>query len=266
LKREDLQKLPIGQNWLIPGGELRGRFGAMLGGISEGFVGEDADPPENETTAGADKDPLKAFFSRPREAAATLARLLNDGRFLRVMQNEVSFSHEYFSSDSDEQRLAMNYSSLPRPLELGELAWRLIQPLFPQSERIFIENGDRSAATLAWLQRIAGQTDEELAWESMRTASGPYDNAFQNSLSYLVKHGSESTVTKLREVFLDPAVWSNNIDSLLPVLEAYLKRLNDGAAPFMEQLKPVVVKAVNSQKENVEFSDSQREEFKKEFK
>jgi hypothetical protein len=254
LKQADFYKLPQGQNWLIPGG---GRALPGFPFMYQNSEDEEIEITESATSEVAPNDPLALFFSRKREAAAALTKLIDDGRFLRITQDEASRSYRFFSSnDSEENRLAQAYASLPRPMELGELAWRLIESLIPNSERISIEDEDRSAVVKAWLARIENKTDEELAWDSMRNASGAYDGDFLNALRFLVKNGSDETVTKLRDVFVDPAVWSaGSIDPVLPPLEAYLKRLKEDAAPFMEKVKSACAIALKERNEQRQSAD-----------
>ena len=244
LKAEQLDTLPRGTNWLLPAPDATDAEPDADAEVDDESDPDDAPEPPTESAATARSGPVAAFLaSDRREAATALAQLLEDRRLLRVLHN-VSRSF-YGSSDryaTPDEKLQQAYSQLPRPYELGELTAALLEPLLPDGVRQISDNSAaRNTAIRAWLKEAVSLTDEELAWDYLRNSDGASDNEFQLALSYLIAKGGDETVGKLREVFLDPAVWeSGSVDPMLPMLERYTQRLGADAAAFGEKLLVVL--------------------------
>ena len=84
----------------------------------------------------------------------------------------------------------------------------------------------------------------------MRRCSGTYEPEFARSLDFLIEHGGDKTLKQLRSVFLDQGVWkSGSVHTLLPSVQAYLKRIGKDA-DFTERLKAAVREG--SQREGAE--------------
>ena len=237
LKPGDFAELPMGRNWFISGAGRGRGYGRFSGGEDE-----DGEPARNP----AKKDgPLTAFFAKKREAATALAKLLDDRRYLRF-DGPVNSVRTYRSSfgghNSREEAIRERYNQIPRPREMGEIAWAILSPVLPGEIRSAAEErpATRAAVALAWLKTVAARSDEEMAWDYLRTASSTYDNEFRNGLSFLVEKGGPDTLVKLKEVFLDPAVWnSSSMDEMIRHTEKYVKRAPADAA-FPDKLRAAV--------------------------
>ncbi len=250
LTLEQFRQLPRRTNWLL--GAEGG--GATIAFESDEFIEIDDSLVEATTTTStpASTGPVKAFFQQKRQAAEILASLIEDERFMRISGDADSGYRSYYfsSTQSPEEKLREAYEQLPRPKTVGEIAWTLIEPLIPRRSGYGSDEDPsaRSARASAWLEGIRSLSDEELAWQYLRESTSPHDSNFRTPLTYLVQHGGEETQQKLREVFLDPAVWHNgNVDSIVPLLEPYLKRMTakgEGTDSFGEKLKAVVTKAI----------------------
>ena len=232
LKAAQIAELPVERNWLLPGG---GRPSGEVPGLSPG---EDDEEPA-EKPAGKDS-PVGAFFAKKREAAMALAKLLDDRRYLRAERDANSRRHEsYGERKSREELVRQQYDQLVRPHEMGELAWALLHQLLPDEIRREAEEhaATRARVTLAWMTAAAAKTDDELAWDYLRSAHGTYDPGFRSSLRFLVERGTPETLVQLREVFLDPGVWnSSSLGAMLPQVEKFVQRAPADAA-FPDQLR-----------------------------
>ena len=163
-----------------------------------------------------------------------------------------NFNNRHFSSgghQSHEAVLRAQYDQLSRPSELGEFAWTLLARLLPEELRDAA--GERPAAraesTLAWLKSVAGKSDEELAWEYLRNSRATYQDEFSGSLAFLVEKGGPDTLASLREVFLDPGVWSGgSIDDVLAHVEKYVKRAPADPA-FAEKLRAALKSGLDAE-------------------
>ena len=160
---------------LLPGG---GRPSGEVPGLSPG---EDDEEPA-EKPAGKDS-PVGAFFAKKREAAMALAKLLDDRRYLRAERDANSRRHEsYGERKSREELVRQQYDQLVRPHELGELAWALLHQLLPDEIRREAEEhaATRARVTLAWMTAAAAKTDDELAWDYLRSAQGAVEIEFRS--------------------------------------------------------------------------------------
>ncbi len=91
------------------------------------------------------------------------------------------------------------------------------------------------------MKSLEGKSDEELAWLYLRSADSSEDEIFLRALGILVKNGTPETISKLREVFLDPAVWEGQaIEQLSAPLKEYVAKLGPEAEAFRDKLLAVV--------------------------
>jgi len=220
LKPAQAAELPLERNWFLPGGGQGGRFPS----------GED-DEEETETPAKTGSA-VAAFFAKKRETAVALAKLLDDRRFLRLDRVENSRS-SYGGRQSREETVRQQYDALARPYQMGELAWSLLSQLLPDAIRSDAADQPttRAAVALAWLQAAAAKTDDELAWDYLRSADRAYEDEFRRSLHFLVERGTPETLVQLREVFVDPGVWNeSSLRTMIPEAENYAKRATVDAA------------------------------------
>jgi hypothetical protein len=221
LKPGDLQKLPRGRNWFIPGSGTRNGF------FPPGMAEAEKDAPEKKD------DAVAKFFADKRAAAVALAKLLGDQRYVRGRYP--TDSSTYYTR---EQIVNEQYKKMARPSELGEIVREVLAPLLPDS----FNDGDTDRASkngeiLTWLKAAEGKSDEEFAWDALRTADNTYDETFGSALGYLAEHGSAETLAKLKEVFLDPGVWtSSSLDDVIPLVGTYVKRAPADPA-FEEKVK-----------------------------
>lgn len=272
LKPEDLRKLPMNQNWFVAGGD--GVPISNLNEISE--MGEEVGEVDGEDEAEVQppasnknnkKGPLDLLFTeKKKQTAAALAELLDDTTFIRVIKQD--HGNSYFSSDSsEEEKMMAAYQQMQRPYELGELAWSLLSEVVPDDYEMENDAAGRKELATEWLKEIASMSDEQLAWQTMKTAGGHYDPSFKNALKFLVENGGEETAAKLEEVFLDPAAWGGNFDGEdTNVVQAYLKRIGSKAPAFGEKLKAVVIQKIEEQHASMlEHSGGMNDEMKKHF-
>ncbi len=264
LSPEKFRALPTRRNWL-----LHGLHGAPKTDDELAFPGvDDGDGAPAAKTAQAPE--IEAFFSKKREAAAALAKLIDDRRFLRVTKGEIGerpgfSSTSYGERKSRDARVREQYERLHRPAEVGELAMMLIEPLMPGSSRWdFDENpGARGTAARRWLQSISTMSDEDVAWDYMRNAQNSRDGGFRVGLTFLIENGGAETLAKLREVFADPAVWQGGgADSMIPHTEAYIRRAKP-AADFQELLRSAVKKALEEEESDYDRFNQGNKEWKK---
>lgn len=253
LKPEELRKLPLNQNWFVAGGD-----GVPISNFNEiSEMGEEVGEVDGEDEAEVQppasnknnkKGPLDLLFTeKKKQTAAALIELLDDTTFIRVIKQD--YGNTYFSSDSsEEEKMMAAYQQMSRPYELGELAWNLLSSVVPNDYSMENNAEGRKDTATAWLQEIASMSDEQLAWQTMKTASGHYDPNFKTALKFLVENGGEETVVKLEDVFLDPAAWGGNFDGQDTILvQSYLKRIGSKAPTFGEKLKAVVIKKIDEQ-------------------
>jgi hypothetical protein len=243
LKEDQLSQLPRHRNWLLPG-------------AGSGDEEEDEEEPEESSAPPlpgapkpADKSgPIAALFAKKYEAAAALARLLDDHRLLRIRRHFAredadAASRRYhipgLDRDSDDEA----YDHLPRPYELGELADDLLSQLYPEDLRERADAASKSAPMLAWLREVSAMNDEQLAWHFMTRADDANSSEFRKGLTFLVKQGGKDSMVKLQEVFTDPAVWTGGGDTAFDALEIYLKRFEGDRDAFAAKLEPIVKKA-----------------------
>lgn len=242
LKREHLESLPTGSNWLFAAAEE-----SPDGPARRSYRGRRADPSDEPAPNG----PATAFFAQRRTAFAAVARLLDDHRFVALRRADLSGSgSSYFDSDTTPaERIRQQYNGLDRPLELCELAWALVQNIIPsrlRSEADDLETG-RGEKVLAWFQTIAALSEDELAWSTLRQCENTGDNSFGPALGFLVRKGNAGSQKLLQEVFLDPAVWSGgSADEMHLQLEAYAAKLGPAAEAFGDKLRPIVAAAVKA--------------------
>ncbi len=214
LRAQDAGQINGFGNWMLPkllddsGGERRGRtfFRRRHRSFSD-------DEP-------AVKDgPLSRYLAKSREALPGLVLLLGDQRFVRFSMRD-RFRHSYFSSRmSRDEAIQQQYGAMSRPAELGEIARSLIGQVAPND---FVESDDDIRK---WAASAVTKTDEEIAWDYLRNSNGTNDGAFSMGLSFLVAKGGDETLRKLREVFLDPGVWSSgSLENVIEQAAAWLKR------------------------------------------
>ena len=82
----------------------------------------------------------------------------------------------------------------------------------------------------------------------MRGSDSTSDTQFSVALQYLVAKGSEASLAKLEDVFLDPAVWSGNDEPMMQAVEKYLARRGGDPLAFGEKLKETARRAMEEQK------------------
>jgi hypothetical protein len=273
LKLEPAQfgELPLGQNWFISsggGGRMSGF--PMPPGIQDiGAMIEDEDggpekPMKHDSAVGV-------FFTKKREAALALAKLLDDRRFVRF-DHRGGRDYTYYSFGERKSREAIireQYSMLPRPYEIGELAWDILSALLPDDTRNQGQQkpATRAALALAWLKSAVSKSDEELAWTYLRGANGTYDNVFRNGLRFLVEQGGPETLANLREVFFDPGVWNDSsLGEMIPHVERYMKRAPADPA-FADKLRAAVKAGLDAAdaENRTQYSGSGMEEMKKQM-
>lgn len=166
-----------------------------------------------------------------------------DGNFSRYPR----FS--YGGRKSREALLREQYDQIPRPSELGECVWMLLSPLLPEDVRQAAEEKPeiRGSAVVAWLKTVAGRSDEELAWDYLRNSQQTYQDEFRGGLDFLVEKGSTDTLAKLREVFLDPAVWrGGSVEQVIEPLEKYIRRAPADPA-FADKLRAAAKAGLDEQ-------------------
>ncbi len=256
LKPAQFRELPTGRNWFIAGARGRSGRGGFPGGFPglEGFDGADGADGADDAGQPAKKSPeITAFFADKRAAALALAKLLDDRRYLRTATrtDDGSSGFSRFSSGgrkSQEQIVREQYARLPRPPELGEIAWTLLSPLLPEGVREAAEEKpeSRAASALLWVKGAAAKNDEEIAWDYLRSSQQTYQDEFSASLGFLVEKGGADTLVKLREVFLDPAVWSGGVDQIAEPLGKFIKRAPADPA-FADKLRAAVKSALDAQ-------------------
>ena len=255
LKPAQFRELPIGRNWFIAGARGRSRMGGFPDGLP-GLDGPDGLDGADDADVGqpAKKSAeITAFFADKRASALALAKLLDDHRYLRTATRPDGGSSRYsrFSSGgrkSQEQVIREQYARLPRPPELGEVAWTLLSPLLPEGVREAAEEKpeSRAVSALVWLKGAAAKNDEEIAWDYLRNSQQTYQDEFSGSLGFLVEKGGADTLAKLREVFLDPAVWGGGVDQIAEPLEKFIKRAPADPA-FADKLRASVKAALDAQ-------------------
>ncbi|MCX6879032.1 MAG: hypothetical protein NTW21_35270 [Verrucomicrobia bacterium] len=176
---------------------------------------------------------------------------LDDRRFLRLAirrPNERGSGH--FSHDGSEQGAATGYryDQLKRPGELGELAWRMLEPILPENVRWPEETNpkDRTNLVSDWIGKIAAMNDEELAWDYLHASRNPESygigniHTFLRALAYLTEHGGPETLAKVREVLLDAGAWDDlSFGEMLVRVKEFLKR-SPGDASFADKLRTAV--------------------------
>ncbi len=266
LKPAQFRELPIGRNWFIAG--ARGRSG--MGGFPDDVPGLEAPDGAGDSEAAQPakkSSEVTAFFADKRAAALALAKLLDDRRYLRTATRPDNGSSRYsgFSSGgrkSEEQLIREQYARLPRPPELGEVAWTLLSPLLPEGVRETAEERpeSRAASALAWLKIAAAKNDEEIAWDYLRNSQQTYQDEFSASLAFLVEKGGADTLAKLREVFLDPAVWSDGSgEHVIQQAEKFIKRAPADPA-FGDKLRAAVKTALDAHEADQRRYESQSNE------
>ncbi len=244
INMKQFERLPFNSNWLITDVKQhehyeRGR-GAFCGSPAFVRVGGKA----------VFDDPTTAFLAKKRELVSALEKLIDDRRFLRVE----SWRDDHWGSgrfSHNESERGVGYDGLQRPWELGELAWRMIRPILTDNVESEIEGNpqERMKLVSAFLKTILAKNDEELAWFYLHAAADAGNLSYQ-SLDYLINKGSQETLSKLRELFLDSKVWSeyNSFDEMLVRVEEYLKRAPQDAA-FAKNLRAAVKAGTDAYRE-----------------
>jgi hypothetical protein len=270
LRAEQFRDLPMNYNWLLMKAEEAESAG-MSGGWQNypslsGAGDEDESSSDDEEEGdenvkpkrgakpgpGGKASPTKAFFAKPREAAQALALLLGDHRLLRSAGRIRRDSSSWSSEESPEILLKKQYAALPRPTELGELAKALLAKLLPgnlSEDEDDNEAGESSGeAAREWVESIAKLSDEDLAWNYLKSSGSSSNAEFGSALTYLVEKGSAATLVKLQDVFQDPAVWHGNFDGTLEHLEGYMKKVPGDKAAFGEKLKAAAKLALEEER------------------
>ncbi len=230
------------ENWLLP----------VDDDPMQGAPGTDDSPPsDNSFMSLAKEGYFNALFSGKRRSASALARLLDDHRLLRALDEQQN-DEEEDSGNNDESDAERGDSSaeraFPHPLELSKLAERILRPILPaQLTPPYHTISPDHIAVLSWLEEIGPLSDEELAWRYLRSASGGLDDNFRAALHFLVEHGSGETVENLRDVFLDPAVWIGGLDDLIPNLAKYLRRAGGASSQFREGVLQIAKHALQEE-------------------
>lgn len=219
LTEEETKSIPS-RNWFLDSGE---------NGDESDDAESNTEPAEPARKKDSKPDRVEAFFAKKREAAAALAKLLGDERYLRTeLQNRSNYesSFSFGEEKTPEQKLKEAYNRLARPRELGEVAMTLLSQILPDSVTETASNpAAKHAAISAWIANAASQSDEQIAWEFLRGADSTYDDEFRTGLGFLVKNGNPETMAKLKEVFLDPGVWKDGTNgNVLQYLSAYIKK------------------------------------------
>ncbi|HEX8296012.1 MAG TPA: hypothetical protein VF593_06910, partial [Chthoniobacteraceae bacterium] len=256
LSQLEYETMPNDRNWLLDDG-------ASAGG-SDDPAAEEADPnaSPDDAEAGATRHPVHALIAQKRKAAVALANLLDDHRLLRVSGDTGSHYGSSFGSDDSGDEVKRIYRSLPRPRELGEVALQLLAPILPDEVTSRSEEGSATASILAWLERIAPLSEEQLAWSYLSSAESSSDGGFRAGMSYLIRNGSPESQAKLQEVFLDPAVWSGySRQAPMSFLPLYLKRFSaDGGdlPAFGARLLAVVKSVLQAEQEGASDDESRK--------
>ena len=207
--------------------------------------------PQSTTDGMPSSGYFASVFGGKVKSALALSRLLEDHRLLRALDWDTAFHDSLFSEeeryelDKQEANSPVNpkrngLDDIPHPIDIGKLAWRFLEPIVPHRLAGGYYGGSeelQNQSIRAWLQTIASFSDEEIAWNYVETADNWNEENFDLALKYLVARGGEESVSRLRSLFLDPAVWKNRgVDSLLPMLEVFVKR--HGATPeFREGIR-----------------------------
>lgn len=214
LRAQDAGQINGFGNWMLPklpddgGGERRGR--AFSRRRHRSF--------SDDESAVKDR-PLSRYLAKSREALPGLVLLLGDQRFVRFSMQSGRHS-SYFSSRMNlDEMMQQQYGAMSRPAEMGEIARSLIGQVVPD------ELAESDDAIRKWAATAASKTDEELAWDYLRNSDDARDATFNLGLSFLVAKGGDETLRKLREVFLDPGVWSSgSLDVVGEQVAAWIKR------------------------------------------
>ncbi len=248
---EQIAEIRQVQNWLLPAPAEAStqNDGDDAGEPNVGAPDLNQNAPDRDDSAASDDAPAASatkggYFASVLEgkhrSACALARLLGDHRLLRVLE-EQGYDNEADSGgdegDVEEENASSDrYAPFAHPLELSEVVERFLRPILPVqvTSQFNYESipTKRIPMVSAWLQEIGPLSDEELAWKYLRTAGSSTDLNFLRALRFLVDHGSAETQSKLRDVFLDPAVWRGAFEYLAPALAKYLKQSGAGSPQF----------------------------------
>lgn len=270
LKVGDFRQLPAGWNWFISEAGGRRRMSGFPGFDAE-ESGEGNEEPQPTGKPVTKNGTVAAFFAKKREAAMAMAKLLDDRRYVRsggAVNSDGGHGFSIGEHKSREEMIREQYNQIARPREMGEIAWAVLSPLLPDSLRNEAQQrpAGRAASVMAWLKAIAAKSDEELAWDYLRSATGTYDDDFRNGLGFLLEKGGPETLAKLKEVFLDPGVWSGgSMDEMIGYTQQYVKRAPADAA-FPDKLR-AAAKAGFAMEEagNSRYSQGYPEEMKKQL-
>ena len=243
LTESQIDGFPFG-NWLIPHQDEQERYVSGNAGFCSN--------PFTKAGGKQTDDALAAFLAKRRETAAALVKLLDDRRFLRpaIRRPTNDRGSGHFSHDGSEQGAGTgyHYDELKRPGELGELAWRMLTPIIPESVREPVESnpGERAKLVSDWIGKVMAMNDEELAWfylhaERRKDIPGFYrQDTFLRALDYLTEHGGPETLAKVSEVLLDAGAWDDlSFGGMLVRVEEFLKR-SPGDAAFADKLRTAV--------------------------
>ncbi len=247
---QDFEKIPLQTNWFLPPPEQSSDgFSSMRMRFFRGRrMSMQASPKAGNAV---DFGPLAELMADKNKGTAILADLLGDQRFLRQpssSEDESRFSYSY--GEEEPKSAEENYKEMPRPLQLGEWVSSLLSSIMPGNDDGDDEGhmGLSYEQVSAWLKEAASLNEEQLAWKYLRRAHSAGSPTFEVSLMILAKQGGPETITKLQEVFMDPAVWENENDTVVTALGAYMARLGDKQGEMANKLEAALKSAIEAQK------------------
>lgn len=239
-------KLRINQRMGIPGSFGSSRWKMISQLPINGIESPNDDPlPEN--------DPLMIFLAGKQKAAAGLLDLVDDHRLLKILREPVEEGKFDYYGDNMVEIQPMN---IPRPFKLGEIARMLLDPVMPTGMKgmtsEFYRSGDYYPEATDWLKEVITLNDEELAWHILRRREVEHPQ-FKGSIRYLIQQGGSETLAKLKEVFVDPLVWSSfHYHVLLEVMDPFFKRLGSDTSEIQGKMIAAFKKALEREKKEWE--------------
>jgi|GEM_PF-3890981 len=249
---QDFEKIPQQVNWFLPPPEgssdenfsMRMRF-------NRGRRMSMQAPPKPGTAI--DFGPLAELMADKHKGTAMLADLLGDQRFLRQPSSGGNGSRYSYSYGGEEEVKSAeeNYKEMPRPLQLGEWVSSLLSGIMPGNEADDDDEGPTGLSyeqVSSWLKEAASLNEEQMAWKYLRRAHSVQASDFEVSLTLLAKKGGPETMTKLQEVFMDPAVWENENETVVTALGAFMARQGEQQAAMADKLEAALKAAIEAQK------------------
>lgn len=227
VRAADLAQLPIDRNWLFPPSKAPPPWSEFP--KERQLIWGDKTVWAPLTRAeGAAPTPVEKLFERRLSAAELLRPLLNSHRPSRILREREPDGRPN-DGDSPKKKGVKLYATLPRTYEIGEIVDRLLQPIVPGNLRYPISDADASR----WLNKLAGKSEEAIAWTYLESCQQPNDEPFGLALAVLVEHGAPTSAGRLRNLLRDPMIWSSRlVEQLAPLLPAYLDSLGPERAAF----------------------------------